>query len=94
MWAAIVRGAIRDQEVLVWPENWDAAQIIMHSGTQWRYHPMGGIIGLDNPGVESLIRLLELPCSPDTFARVQIMESAIVSFFAERARIEASRHGR
>lgn len=90
MWAAIACGQIRDAEVLVFEENWDAVRAVLSCGTQLRYHPMGGIIGFDYPGLEAVMRMMDIK-SLETFHRVQILESAIVSFFAERERAERSR---
>lgn len=58
--AETIRNKKRTEEagVAVLPENWNVVQLLGHlSGGCWRYAPMGGIIGLDYPQIESVLRL-------------------------------------
>lgn len=40
----------------VWAENWPAWEVFEACATQWRVAPMGGVLGLDYPALEILIR--------------------------------------
>lgn len=58
--AETIRNKKRTEEAAteVLPENWNVVQLLGHlSGGCWRYAPMGGIIGLDYPQIESVLRL-------------------------------------
>lgn len=43
----------------VLPENWQVTQLLgFINGGCWKYAPMGGIVGMDYPQIESLLKLL------------------------------------
>lgn len=46
---------------------------------QWRVAPMGGVIGLDYSAIDVLLRRMGIDTTPDTFAGLQVMESAAVT---------------
>lgn len=45
-------------------------------GTQWRIHPMGGVIGLDYGAVQPVLRLLGVPRSAwrELFEDLRVLE--------------------
>ena len=44
--------------------------------TQWRSGPMGGVLGLDYPGVESVMRMKRVKDKPAMFEDLRVMELA------------------
>lgn len=61
----------------VLPENWDIVMTFMRLQTQWKHGAMGGTLGLDYPGVESALRMMELwGRRGELFDGIQIMEAA------------------
>jgi hypothetical protein len=64
-----------DPDFLVEPDNWDAVETFCRCSTQWRIGPMGGLFGLDYPGVESVLKLtLPKRKRGEVFNQIQIME--------------------
>lgn len=49
-----------DEEVEVWPENWDSWQFWLQVHTQWRVGGLGGLVGLDYTPVLMLMERLKL----------------------------------
>lgn len=74
-------GETRDAEVGIWPENWQALQVFLAMGTQWRVSAgMNGMIwtGLDYialPIVEARMGVRRA-ASAELFTRLRIMESS------------------
>lgn len=46
------------KEFELWPENADAVIMYQRCGKLWRIDTMGGLLGLDRPGIESLMRMM------------------------------------
>lgn len=44
----------------VWPENWDAVQLFLAAGTQWRLDPLGRRAGMDYAALAWPMRHLRL----------------------------------
>jgi hypothetical protein len=60
----------------VWADNWPAWEIFESCETQWRVAPMGGVLGLEYPAVEILIRAAGHPLR--LLKDVQTIERAAV----------------
>lgn len=57
---AEIRAALGDDEderFEVWPENAETVETFMALQTQWRLGPMGGYLGLDYPGMQSVFMM-------------------------------------
>lgn len=51
-------------------------QLFTRLSTQWRYGGMGGIIGLDYPSLESVMRMLRVKDKAGILDQIQTMERA------------------
>lgn len=70
----------------------EALLVYQHSQTQWRAGPMGGRLGLDYAGVESVARMLNVPWDRERFLLVQRIEWRQITRDAEkRAADEAAK---
>ena len=49
-----------DERFAVWPENERALAAFLYCRRLWRIAPMGGVLGLDRPGVESELRMRKI----------------------------------
>lgn len=73
----VVSSATSEEEHFeVWPENWEAAQLFLRLSSQWRYGAMGGVIGLNYPSMESLMRMLRVKDKAAMVDDLQVMERA------------------
>jgi len=75
------RKAQPEEEIFwVYEENWQSVLFFFALQTQWRIGGMGGYIGLDYAGVESDIRLSEIPRRKRKalWADIKIMELAAI----------------
>lgn len=72
-------------EFLVWPDNWQAVDVFIAMGTQWRVG-MGGPVGLDYGALETVMRLVGVKRADrsDVFAAVRIMEGAALAAMTEK----------
>jgi len=68
---------------LVWPENWPVLRVFLAARSQWRMHPMGGPIGLDYPGVEALMRMMDVKNAKEIFPGLQVMEAAALEAWSD-----------
>ncbi len=50
-------GEGEDERFGVWPENERALQVFLAVRRLWRIGPLGGVLGLDRPSVESELRM-------------------------------------
>lgn len=50
-------GDDEDESFEVWPENAETVATFMALQTQWRIGPMGGYLGLDYPGMQSVLAM-------------------------------------
>ncbi|MCD0492342.1 DUF1799 domain-containing protein [Chromobacterium violaceum] len=69
----------QQQDVEVWPDNWQAVQLLNRMSTQWRVG-FGGAVGLD---YNVLYRMMDrLALAPEQFdqmeADIQVLESAVL----------------
>lgn len=60
----------------VWEENAEIVDVFLRLETQWRIGPMGNVLGLNYPSVESLLRLMRVRQKTEVFNGLQIMERA------------------
>ena len=69
-----------DPDFWVDAENWDAVETFIRCGTQWRSGPMGGVFGLDYPGVKTVLDITQSPTRHhEIFTALQIMEQAAMA---------------
>ncbi|NJA04156.1 DUF1799 domain-containing protein [Methylococcaceae bacterium WWC4] len=76
-----------NDEFSVEPENWPALLLFIDGcSTQWRLGPMGHYIGLDYPGVKTVLDLT-VPRSERAaiFQSIQVMERAALAVFNEKS---------
>lgn len=69
-------------------ENWNAVMAFQGLFSQWNVSGTGHVIGLNYPGVESMMRLNRVPTAlrAELFADLQIMERAALQVFRESTR--------
>lgn len=68
-------------EYAVWPENWDAVQLMLASSTQWVYAGMQGTpVGLRYEALPMLRTVLGIDEAdwPRVFRQVQILEHEVL----------------
>lgn len=73
------RRAEPEEEICdVWEENWNSVLFFLCLKSQWVLGGMGGYVGLNYPGVESVMRIKRVPVKDreSLFEDVQIMEFA------------------
>lgn len=52
--------------------------------SQWRVGPMGGFLGLEYSGVETLLRIERVKNRAEMFAKLQVMEQAALPTLNEK----------
>lgn len=73
-------------EVLIDPENWLSFQTWKSLSTQWNYGAMGGVMGLNYPGVKTVLDLtLKKKQHAAVFADIQLMERTALAILNEKA---------
>ncbi|MFK7090486.1 DUF1799 domain-containing protein [Chromobacterium violaceum] len=74
----------QQQDVEVWPDNWQAVQLLNRMSTQWRVG-FGGAVGLDYNVLYRMMDRLEL--DPEGFdqmeADMQVMEAAVLELMQQ-----------
>ncbi|MCR4300618.1 MAG: DUF1799 domain-containing protein [Sulfuricaulis sp.] len=67
----------------MWPENWEALQLFLACGTQWRFTAQGRVAGLNYPSLESVMRLWCVPRRERAalLDRIRVLESAALRVF-------------
>ena len=67
----------QDADFIVDEDNWETVMLFCQCATQWQYGAMGGVIGLNYPGVKSVMDVM-LPRKrhADVFTGLQLMERA------------------
>lgn len=72
----------------VWPDNWDAVQLFLVAGTQWRIDPMGRQAGLDYAALDLPMQHLRLRGRRArlAFAGLQTLEAAYLKGARARGR--------
>lgn len=48
------------RQVVVWEEHRTALEVLRRCATLWRAAPTGGVLGLDRPSLESLMRMMRI----------------------------------
>lgn len=76
-------GAPAPTDLEVFPENWEAVNVFLACGTQWRYRERT-ITGLEYASVEAVLRLRAIKAASETFERVRIMELAVLNALSEK----------
>lgn len=80
-----LRGKSEKKEIenyQIWQENWPVVELFLKSKTQWKHAPMGGFVGLDYPGVESVAKLSGVSLSPEMFFDLQLVEQSALGEIA------------
>lgn len=69
----------------VWPENWDALNVMIGMGTQWRIGH-NGPTGLDYGALPFVMKMCGVPAADrnEAFALVRVMEAEALTQLAER----------
>jgi hypothetical protein len=68
--------ADEEQELFaVWPANERSLNAFLAVGRQWRVAPMGGLLGLDYPGVEAVLRMRKIKVDAELLDDLAVMES-------------------
>ena len=81
--AAQLEAVKRDFEV--WEDNWEAVMMFLKMQTQWNVS-MSGLVGLNYPALETLIRLYKIEEPLELFEKVQVIErAALVKMNTKRA---------
>lgn len=72
-------------EISVWPDNWQAVDVFIAMGTQWRAG-MSGATGLDYGVLRDVMGLhgIKKRDRSDVFAAVRIMEGAALKVMHEK----------
>ena len=69
----------------VWDENWEAMMMFLRMQNQWNVS-MNGLVGLNYPALETLIRLYKIEEPLELFEKVQVIErAALVKMNSKRA---------
>lgn len=78
-------GALEEEEVEVWPQNWRAVKLFIAVSTQWRVG-MGGATGLDYAAVAAAMDMqgIKKKARNRLFADVRIMEAAVLEMWSEK----------
>jgi hypothetical protein len=78
-----------EEDFCVWPENWETFIMFIRLGTQWNVAGMGGISGLNYPGVWTLLdRYLHkntIEERLEMFEDLQAMERAALKVLNKKA---------
>lgn len=67
-------------------ENWEAVQVFLACGTQWRQDRNGILTGLRYDALDILLKRFRIEDPDDAFWRVQVMENAAVKEFLKLAK--------
>ena len=77
---------------MVDPENWQAVMLFCQCATQWKYGAMGGVMGLDYPGVKTVLDLtVEKSKRAELFSALQVMERAAMVIMNEKQAKQAKK---
>lgn len=71
----------------VWPENWDAARVMLRAQTQWRRAGMSGQrYALDYAALEAVMRMLQVHDPADCLDRIIVIEQEMLRIEREANR--------
>lgn len=64
----------------VFKENWQALEVFIASSNQWRYAPMGGLVGLDAQGVLAVMQMhgVDKKNQAHLFEQIRRIESGVL----------------
>lgn len=68
-----------DEDCCVHPDNWSALELFLKICHLWRYHGMGGILGLDWTEARSYLSLCQYEFSPADIEKVLLISQAATS---------------
>lgn len=81
-----VEAMLESPDVEIDPDNWQTVQAFLACSTQWVYAGMGGIVGLNYPGVKAVLDLTIKPKHrAEIFAGIQLMERAALTILNEKS---------
>lgn len=63
-----------DDEFEIWPDNVHALNCFLAVCRLWRVGPMGGVLGLDYPGVEAVLRMRKIKLDAALLDDLAVME--------------------
>lgn len=77
---------LEPDEVLIDNENWLSFKTWQAISTQWIYGAMGGVVGLNYPGVKTVLDLTVKPkARASVFEDIQLMERTALAILNEKA---------
>jgi hypothetical protein len=76
------------EDLEVWVENEDALEVFLAMATQWRYAPLGGIVGMDYPSLNSVMDMLCIEGRKDMFFFIRLMESAALEVINAESKVK------
>lgn len=67
-------------------ENWQALEVFIASSNQWRYAPMGGLVGLDAQSVLAVMEMhgVEKKDQANLFEKIRRIESGVLKAVGEK----------
>ena len=68
----------KEDDFLVFEENWDAIDLFLKVQTQWRVGSLGNLFGLCYADVISIGRLYETPNLSEVFKDIQLLEITVM----------------
>jgi hypothetical protein len=71
---------------VLWPDMEEAVRLFMAMNSQWRMHPVGGLIGLDYAALLAAAQMMGFTMSPQLFDDVRALEAGALDGFAEKRR--------
>ena len=80
----IQEALLDDTRFEVWPENWQYLELFCRCRTQWTVS-FSGVVGLNYPAIESLMRMMKIENTSEFFSEIQAMEFAALPILNEKA---------
>lgn len=75
----LVNGNDDDEDAFeIWPENEHALKCFMLVRRQWRIGPLGGVLGLDYPGVQAVLRMRKIRIDAALLDDLEVMEGGVM----------------
>lgn len=74
---------MRREDCHVFAENWPALQVFLRMGTQWRIAPDGRVQGLDYTALQTVMQLLGVEDTAQTFIFIQDFETGALAALGE-----------
>ncbi|MDA8107571.1 MAG: DUF1799 domain-containing protein [Betaproteobacteria bacterium] len=73
-----------DEAFFVWPENKRAHRAFLAVRRLWRIGPMGGVLGLDRPNVESELRMRKIALDGALLDDLDAIEGGVLEVWNEK----------